>query len=986
MKRDILFVFVLTALALASCQKEGVSDGPEDPITVEGDKVTITAGFESQLNTGTKTFVSGGSKIYWSSGDDALYVFDSKGGKNRFTSDDTATGPTRTFTGQITSGSEVLYVLWSGKTKAQTDNSTLTRSTRGFDHQDVTEGNGGAVVEWDWTKGVPLSRDVISGSTLKVVNPQNIDAENSFASNANIAIMKKGDPVLRSVFGFIRFTVPKGADGNAAIKSVSFEANENMAGEIGIDYTDDEPVAAIIANGSRNLTVNMRWNGSTSRYEDGTFYAVLPPGTYTNLKIRVTPFAAGASTQGAATGATFELSSRKPVVIQRGKYSDCGVLPATAPGTASVFGTVVQVIPAGTGVTGLCIDSENHVLYAGQSGQMNVYDISSPLSPVLVGSVPVLGNIRQTTLYNGKLYITARETGTWIFDVSSPLEPSFIRRYDSVELATGLDVAGNCMFIGQRQNGVEFVDVTTPSAPRHIRLIDTDESQSVFYKDGYLYSGEWSGKITVFDAHDLSNIQKLKTVNLQGQGDGLWVSGNRLYASTGHHHRNETPSTVDGDGHGVEIFDITDPANPVFISRTEFDIFYKSGADWWLVRPSGDGKTLFCGDVYNGLYVVDITDETAPVIVERYTLSDDSAVNSVALGPGVVYMATSKDGLLAMSCSRALPSPRDRGTLPSNASARYDYTTSSSRFVAWKPATRGAVHSVAAWGDALFVGCGDAGLSVVKVTRNGGTVTATTYSTLDIPYAGGVAVRGNRLYVSRGETGIGVYKITDGPVLTPIATIKDELSSESRKRYSCWLSAPNDNYVVNGVRYAGFQFLAVGGTDNAPTFTYRGEKSKNVNYNKYISEGVCADDRLPYATRDGLFWIDLSSKSSAPVSDIISGIKSSIPCGVTEFSGGSALITDNKGHLFRVESGATSVAQTATVSTDIVGIPRWDGNNTVMLTYLLGRSITKLDLSDFTSPSVLYTESGLSGNPEPGIFVDGKALIPCGYQGLLIEK
>lgn len=985
MKKDFISVLVLTALALCGCHREEAPVVPDGPITVEGDQVTITAGFESQLKSGTKTQVNG-SKIYWSSGDNALYVFDSKGGKNKFTSNDTSTSPTRTFTGQITSGSEVEYVLWTGKNKSQTDNSTLTHSTRGFEHQDVTEGNGGTVVEWDWTKGIPLQRDVFSGSTLKVVNPQNIDAENSFASDANIAIMKKDDSVLRSVFGFIRFTVPQGADGNAAIKSVAFEANENLAGEIGIDYTDDEPVAAVIANGSRTLTVNMRWNSSTSRYEDGTFYAVLPPGTYTNVKIRVTPFSAGASTQGAATGTTFELSCLKPVIIQRGRYTDCGTLPASVPGASSVFGTTVEVIPAGSGASSLCIDNENHVLYAGISGQMNVYDISSPLAPVLMGSVPVLGSLRQMTLYDGKLYITARETGTWIFDVSSPLAPTFLRRYDSVELATGLDVAGNAMFIGQRQNGVEFVDVTTPSNPRHIRLIDTDESQSVFYKDGYLYSGEWSGKVTIFDAHDLSNIQLLKTIHLQGQGDGLWASGNRLYVSTGHHHRNETPSTVSGDGHGVEIFDITDPANPVFISRTEFDIFYKSGADWWLVRPSGDGKTLFCGDVYNGLYVVDITDETAPVILERYTLSDDSSVNSVALGTGVVYLATSKDGLLAMSCSRALPSPRDRGTLPVNASARYDYTTTSSRFVAWKPALRGAVHSVAAWGDALFVGCGDAGLSVVKINRSGGTVTASTYSTVDIPFAGGVAVRGNRLYVARGETGIGVYKITDGPVLTPIATIKEALSSVARKRYSCWLSAPNDKYVVNGVRYSGYQFLAVGGTDSAPTFTSRGEKSKNVNYNKYISDGVCADDRLPYATRDGLIWIDLSSTSSAPVSDLISGIKSSIPCGVTEFTGGSALVTDSNGHLFKVESGATTVSQTATVSTDAVGIPRWDGNNTVMLTNLLGQKISKVDLSNFASPTVVYTESNLSGNPEPGIFVDGKAIIPCGYQGLLIEK
>lgn len=959
----ILLEFIPTVLSMVSCQQEEVpAVAVKSLITVDGRHVSITAGFEECLDQETKTSLVA-SKIWWGSTDHVVYAFDSEGGTNVCTSTDSVPSLTRTFAGEMTAGSEVEYVLWAGVGERDTSIVRKTDKNREFENRDFGAGQDGSVVEWDRTKGIPTKREKFSGSTLKVMNPQNIDQENSFASAANIAIMKKGDTAFRNVFGYLRFTVPQGVDGHSAIKSVTFEANENMAGDIQIEYSEDEPVVSIIGNKSRTLTVNMRWTGNG--YEAGTVYAVLPPGTYTCLKIRITP----------VDGEVLELS-QDSLVIRRSRYTDCGTLPAS-----EILGNPVQVVPAGTSVSSLCVDNEYHVLYAGLPGQLNVYDISSPLAPVLQGSVPVLGNIRQMTSYEGKLYITARETGTWIFDVSSPLSPVFLRRYDSVELATGLDVAGYCMFIGQRQNGIEFVDITTPSAPKHIRLVDegTEESQSVFYQDGYLYSGEWTRKISIFDAHDLSQITHVNTINLQGQGDGLWVMGNRLYAATG-------LASGTGTGHGVEIYDITDPVNPDFISRTEFASSGKSGADWWLVRPSGDGKTLFCGDVYHGLYILDIEDEAHPEIIEHLAVADDSSVNSIALATGVLYLATAKEGLLAMSSSRALPSPRNRGTLPQNEGARYDYTTASnSHFVAWKPAGRGAVHSVAAWGDALFVGCGDAGLSVVKVHRNGGTVTATTHSTLNIPYAGGVAVRGNRLYVSRGEEGVGVYKITAGPVLTHVTTIKDEISPTPRKRYSCWVSVPNDNYVVNGSRYSGFEFLAVGGTGDNPTFTYRGEKSKNVNYNKYISEEVCANDRLPYATRDGLFWADLSSTSAAPVSNIISSIKSSIPCGVTNFKGGSALITDKNGNLFWVESGANSVSQTATTSADVVGIPRWDGNDSVMLTDLLRRSISKVDLSNFTSPSIVYKEN-TSGNPEPGIFVDGKAVVPCGYQGLLIEK
>ena len=1011
MRKIYSIIAIFAALTFVSCGREEMpeesqeipgqagNDGgqahDEDEGGVEikaGDDGTfsITTGFENPFTntppTETRSHVSGGSKVYWSSGDNAIYVFDSFGGKNKFTSTQNNVSETRTFTGSITSGSEIEYILWTGKTKDATDNSNRFIEPGGdVYNEEVTPGNGGSVVEWDRTKaGSVLSRNLFRGNTLKVVNPQNISTVNTFASSANIAILRRGDHALRNVFGYIRFTVPQGADGNAAIKSVQFSADEDMAGEIQIDYSGEEPVTTICANGSKSVTVNMRWNGNTSRYEDGTLFAVLPAGTYNNLQITITPFANGASTQNAATGTPFTLSAARPVTIKRGQYTDCGILPTSQPSSSDVFTQIVQLLPKGTSVGGVCVDAEHNALYVGVGGHIQVYDITIPMSPALKKTLTIFGNPRQLRAYNGKLYVTARETGVWVYDLAKPLQPTFLKHYDTTELATGLDVAGNCMFIGQRQNGVEFVDISTPSKPQHIRLIDTDESQSVFYSNGYLYSGEWSGKVTIFNAKNLNNIQLLKTINLQGYGDGLWVTGNRLYVSTGHH----TPSTQNAEGHGMEIWDVTDRENPSFISRVEFDTFYKSGTDCWLPRPSGDGKTIFCGDVYNGLYVVDAETETNPQIIAHYTLSNDSAVTSLDLANGVVYMATTKDGLLAMKCSRALPCVRDRGTLPSNASARYNYTTTTSRYVAWKPEKRGAVHSVASWGDALFVGCGDAGLAVVKVTRTSSwwntTVTPETYATLNLSYAGGVAVRGDRLYVSQGREGIGVYKITEGPVLTRIATIKEDLSNDETQRYSCWVSAPNDDYVVNGVRSGeGYQFIAVGGTDQNPTFTFRGSKTRNVNYNKYISEEVCGGNRLPYATRDGLFWIDLSSTESAPVSSMITEIKSSIPCGVTNFKNGDALITAD-GNLYRVESGASVKAQTASVG--VSGLPRWDGNNTLILTHLLGRKFSKVDVSNFASPSVVYTEENLSGNPEPGIFVDGKAIIPCGYQGLLIEK
>ena len=640
-------------------------------------------------------------------------------------------------------------------------------------------------------------------------------------------------------------------------------------------------------------------------------------------------------------------------------------------------------------VGALCI--EGKYLYAGSGGQITVYDITNPKSPSRAGSVLFPGSPRQMVAYNGRLIVSARETGVWIFSLANPKSPSLISRFDGIELSTGIDAAGDAIFVGERQTGVEFVDGRDPTHVEHIRVIKTNESQSVFYSNGYLYSGEWgAGKVTVFDAHDLSNIQLIKQIDLQGYGDGLWVSGNRLYASTGHHHRNHAASTQNGDGHGIEIWDLTNPADPQFISRLEFDIFYKSGSDWWMNRPSGDGKTIFCGDVYNGMYVVDITDEYHPKKIYRWTPGADHAVNSIALADGVAYVSVSSEGLYMMESSRAKPSVRDRGVLPTNLNARYTYETpSSSHFRAWVPDHRGAVKGAVVYQDALFVACGDAGLYTVKLNTSH---TPYTYRRLDIPFAGGVAVKDDLLFVTRGEAGLGVYRIGNDLNLTQIDLIKNGLSSNPTNQFSYWVSVPNDKYVVNGARSAGYQFLSIGGTSSSPTFTQVRQYSLNLNYNRYISEKATTNGWLPYATRSGLVWINLGVSGSVPTPTQLSDITNALTEGCTLYKNDKVLIAKHvpnsyptQAYLGLIDPNGTSISQESNRNTSFEGIPRWESGDIVLVCNFVGRFISKVNTANFSNCQLAFKEETL-GYPEPGLFWNGKCIVPCGYQGLLIEK
>ncbi len=332
MTNRIFTVLAIATLSLLSCTLE-----EQDPIenSVTDGQIVITAGFEQQLpageTAGTKTYVVGGSEIRWTSSgvDKVIYVFDTNGKKNVFESSSTTAEAVRTFTGTVSSGSKPKYILWSGKAK-NSDNTVLTESSGGLGTETIVSG-GTATLDTKASLMAPTTR--FSGTCLAVSPTQTITLQNSFVSDGNISVMKEGDECLKSVFGYLRYRIPVSPLGDyATIKSIKITTDENIAGQVDIDYSGDEPIATIVANGSKSITVTTRWQPkSPAHYEPGIYFAILPVGTYHNMSIEITTFSGAATSQDAPTNAPFTIYCRGEVVVERGKYTDLGTLPLEKP-------------------------------------------------------------------------------------------------------------------------------------------------------------------------------------------------------------------------------------------------------------------------------------------------------------------------------------------------------------------------------------------------------------------------------------------------------------------------------------------------------------------------------------------------------------------------------------------------------------------------------------------------------------------------------
>ena len=663
-----------------------------------------------------------------------------------------------------------------------------------------------------------------------------------------------------------------------------------------------------------------------------------------------------------------------------------------------IFGEIAAVPACGGKAT--CLLLEGTTLYCGANRALWIFDVAQPMKPRLLGVAKGIGSPRQIAAENGMVYVGARETGVWIIDARDPSKPKVVNRFDTVELATGMDVCGGILFVGQRQNGVEFVDVRDPMKPGHVRLEKTNESQSVWYRDGWLYSGDWgSGEITTIDAHDMATVKKVDLAPLKGHGDGVAVQGRYLYAATGHHFHDASKTKEEnwGNGHGLEIFDLVDPAHPKFLSRLQFPRYWKLGGDWWTPRPSADGRTVFVADTHNGLFAVDATDPKQPrqighlVIVdpEKPTPEQPSAiVNYVAVGNGAIYVA-SELGLNAIACARAQTVARVRGNPPRHPEFRMRYPTpATSHFAAWTPKASGQLRGAAVLGDYCYAACGHAGLSILKSTSSVPSAAALVeVGRIDRAFIGDAKVKDGKLYVAEGLDGLAVYALED---LAKPRLVQRVTDFGSKTCCAIWVWTPNAPYVIVSSRQDGYLFFD---TRKNLQFVYA-SAGGCPGWDRYLANDIVGGRWLAQSTSNtGFKWIDLGGEK--PVEAIVC-------CGYNRAGLNDGCIAFKDGKLLRMTHGEMvllnpgqkpnadksdwkGTVKIPKMGRSGVGQPMWDGDTRLALTARIEKRIGCYDIADDKNPRLVWSES-VPGNPDTALFWKGKIVVPCGYQGLLIEK
>jgi hypothetical protein len=620
------------------------------------------------------------------------------------------------------------------------------------------------------------------------------------------------------------------------------------------------------------------------------------------------------------------------------------------------------------------------VLYAIGRGRLHVFGISNPASPKIMGSLDGLGNTRQIAVDAGIAYITSREHGVFIIDVKNPRHPEMLAHYDPIEVATGVAISGDVLLVACRSFGLELVDVRNPHEPSHLSTVRTGESQSVAAKNGYAYVGVWgTSQLVVVDIRNPHEPTITAKRSLDGYGDGVTVCKNLVLVATGHHSRARTkrwPREGDpgfGCGHGMEIFEISNPAEPAFVSRIKSPPFYRIGMDMWGVQVAGNHA--FLADTYNGLFVVDIKDPAKPSFVayrqlpyvNHYGLP--SPVGGFALTNDYIYVAGAWTDLHVMEAeglARPVEKEPDQSpTIGEQVSRTHE------RFHIYQPG--GQVRDVGFLDDTAILAAGSGGIHLVQISPE-----IRHLSQFDTDgFAMDVEVQGDQVYVAEDKGGLSIWQRAGHDNLEALGRYRP-----ARGSVRSVVIPPLGRYALLQVDLSILEIVDV----TNPATTRRVSRDSGHGFLYHVGDDVI-DDRCVCVLwqLSGLRWYDLYGRNGPT----FSGDQYPHRLGSDgTVAAGSDRLVITRGGLVQIGPNERRPPEELGIQRvggqRLSGKPRRYGDRLYLADSRTG-DVTILDISNSERPG-LIERMNLPGNPSSVVRHQGVMVIPNGYEGLWVEK
>jgi len=266
---------------------------------------------------------------------------------------------------------------------------------------------------------------------------------------------------------------------------------------------------------------------------------------------------------------------------------------------------------------------------------LQVLDLSNPIQPRLVASVPIVGAWNVTVsgrrAFVGDSFCASALHSLHIVDITDPANPVYAGRYPIV--VRGAARSGNYVYVANGVAGVKVLDISGPATPQRwgayalngwIGGLDVSGDYAYLTESGWWDgANDQSGGLRVLDVSNPAAPRCVGAVDIPGFGSDGWPVSLAI---------SDNFAVLAADN--FQVFDISSPLSPRQVGL--YDAADRFGA----VVISGDYTYTFArqpNDTTYHLQVLDLSDPFHPQQVGEYPLGFEPSWNHVRVAGDYAY-------------------------------------------------------------------------------------------------------------------------------------------------------------------------------------------------------------------------------------------------------------------------------------------------------------------------------------------------------------
>jgi hypothetical protein len=150
------------------------------------------------------------------------------------------------------------------------------------------------------------------------------------------------------------------------------------------------------------------------------------------------------------------------------------------------FGNGVYQSDTQGSARGVCLHEGTAFVAVEQLG-LAMFDVTSPDSPVKLGTVDTPGEAWAVAVSGDYAYVADWRAGVQVVDVSNPMEPEIVATIPTPGNAAGIFCHGDNIYVADHTGGLLVFDVSEPLAPVAAGSVATPYASAVFVTDSHVF-------------------------------------------------------------------------------------------------------------------------------------------------------------------------------------------------------------------------------------------------------------------------------------------------------------------------------------------------------------------------------------------------------------------------------------------------------------------------------------------------------------------